>query len=137
MKNDLKKLMKDVAADRLQQAKDYGPGTDEGAIALKEGLQAFNAYTELVKTEDAHEELIERREMEKQKQIRDESIRRRERIKDYITVGLGVVGTAVATPIVYHICNKNLAKFLCEVEQFESFTTTAGKSVGKMFKFGK
>lgn len=139
MNNDqnLKQLMADVAKQRLERAKEYGPGTDEGEVAFKEGLQAFNAYNEMVKTQDAHEELIERRVMEKDKQTRDEVIRKKERTKDYIVFIGGAVVTAVATPVVYHFCNKDLAKFLCKVEEFETFTTTAGKSLGKMFKFGK
>lgn len=139
MNNDqnLKKLMEDVAKDRLERARTYGPGTDEGDAAFKEGLQAFNAYNEFVKTEDAHEELIERRAMEKEQKAREEKIRRKDRTKDYITVGLTIVGTAIITPLAYHFSNKSLARFLCEAEQFETFTSTAGKSLGKMFKFGK
>lgn len=139
MNNDqnLKRLMADVAKQRLEYAKTYEPGSEEGEKAFKEGLQAFNAYNELVKTEGSNEELAQRRVMEKEKQTRDEVIRKKERLKDYIVFGVGMVGTAVVTPIVYHICNKDLAKFLCKAEEFETFTTTAGKSLGKMFKFGK
>ena len=133
---NLKQLMADVATERLELAKQSSPGTEEAEVAFKQGVTAFNAYTELVKAEDAHEELVERRELEKQKQDREESARRKERISNGIIKGLEI-GAMIAAPVVGYFCNKKLAAFLCEVEQFETFTTTAGKSLGRMFKFGK
>ena len=136
MDQNLKELMEDVAKERLKVAKTLGPGTEEGDAAFKEGLQAFNAYNELVKTEDAHEEQAERRAMEKDKQARDEAIRKKERMKDWIIFGVTTLGT-IAVPILGHILKKDLVKYVCKAEEFESFTSTPGKAIGKMFDFGK
>lgn len=134
---ELKSLMANVATDRLEYALSQEPGSEEGEAAFKQGVTAFNAYTELAKVDDAHEELVERRRIEKQKQLRDEELRVKESKRDRIVKGIEIAAIAVVAPVVGYACNRAFAGFLCKAEQFETFTSTAGRSLGKIFKFGK
>lgn len=134
---DLKSLMADVAAERLDYAKNCEPGDEASEVALKQGVTAFNAYTELAKMEAEREELIERRAIEREKMAREEELRKKEAKKDRIVKCIEIAALAVVTPVVGYACNRAFANFLCKAEQFETFTTTAGRSLGKVFKFGK
>lgn len=133
----LKNLVANVATARLEYALNHEPGSEEGELAFKQGITAFNAYTELAKIDDAHEELVERRRIEEQKQFRDEALRMKESKRDRIVKGIEIAAVAVIAPVVGYACNRAFAGFLCKAEQFETFTTTAGRSLGKIFKFGK
>lgn len=132
---DLKDLMGAVAAERLEYARSCDAGDEKGDAAFKQGITAFNAYVEMSKIDDAHNEEIDRQELEKERQLREEEMKRKESRKDRWAKAAEVGLMVVAAPVVGYLCNKSLAKFLCEAEQFENFTSTAGRSLGKMFKF--
>lgn len=133
---DLKDLLAEVAADRLQKALENDPGNDDyDSEAFDEGITAVKAYTEMVKVDDAHNEELGRQELEKDKQESDKKFKMSESTKEKIIKGVELGLVVVVAPIIGYKCNKNLAQFLCKAEQFESFTSTAGRSLGKMFKF--
>ena len=132
---DLKELMGTVAAERLDYARNCDAGDDAGDKAFEQGITAFKAYVEMAKIDDAHNEEIDRRELEREKQLREEELKRETAKKDRWMKGIEIGLVVVAAPIIGMVCNKNLAKFICKAEQFETFTSTAGRSLGKMFKF--
>lgn len=133
---DLKELLAEVAADRLQYALECKPDDEDyDDQAFDEGITAVKAYTELMKADDAHSEELGRQELEEKKQESDKEFKMSESTKEKIMKGIELGCVVVITPVIGYLSNKGLAKFLCKAEQFETFTTTAGRSLGKMFKF--
>ena len=122
---------------RLEDAKDAEPGTKEGDAAFEQAMEAAKLCADLIKIDDAREEQERRREMDEEKQTRDEKLKARESVINTVVRGVEIVGTIVLVPTLTYVFNKRLATHIGTVEQFETYTTTPGRSLGKMFKFGK
>lgn len=132
---DVKELFAVVAAERLEEARKLDANDEKSKEAFKQCLEAAKMYNELTKTDDSHSEELDRQEMEKEKQELERELRKKENRKDRWVKVAEVGAVAVVAPVVGFLCNKNFAKFLCKVEEFETFTTTAGRSLSKVFKF--
>lgn len=97
----------------------------------KTALLAF----EEKKLELATEEQVARRGMDEKKQTDDESYRRKESKRNFWIEILKVTGICVASPIVGYLTKKSFAKMVCTFEKDYTFTTSAGRSLGGLFKF--
>ena len=104
----------EVEMHRLQdRLKELEPGTDEYNAVQGELLKAMELMNELVKTEDA-----------------------RKGAKTDTTVRIMTfVGGLLLTPVITTLCQRSLAKFIGEVEQMETFTSMAGRSMSSWFRW--
>lgn len=134
---DVKDLMAEVAVNRLSYAKECIAGDEVGDKAFEQGVTAYKAYAEMTKIDDAHDEEIKRQELEKTKQERDDENRKKERKKEYFIKGVEIVGGVVIAPALAYGFNKGLVKYIGTIEQMETFTSSAGRAIGRMFKFNR
>lgn len=134
-KKSLKQLMEEVAAEKLNYVLEHEQGDDDAEEAFDQAITAVKVYNDMVKIDDAHEEELKRQDIEKDKQEADKKFKMSESTKEKIMKGIELGAVVIVTPVIGYFSNKNLAKFLCKAEQFETFTSTAGRSLGKMFKF--
>lgn len=135
--NGLQKLMAELAVKKLEDAKNAESGTEEGVAAFDQAMQAAKLCADLMKMDDAREELEQRREMEDKKQAREEEFREKESKRNMIFRCVEIAGTLVIIPVVTYVTNKALIKDIGTIEQMETFTSTPGRALSKMFKFGK
>lgn len=118
-------LMANVAIERLEYARNCDPGDEKGDKAFEQGMAAAKEYTELTEANAKHEEELAREEN-----------RLREAKRDRWVKGIEIGATVLAVPLIGLACNRNFAKFVGrDIEQFEIFTSTPGRSLSKMFKF--
>lgn len=89
------------------------PGTDEYDRVLSEIMKAKEGEAEILKIEDARKEA---------------------KIDNKIKLSIFIAGL-IATPIIDTLCKRSLAKFIGTVEQMETFTSTAGRSMSSWFKW--
>lgn len=134
---DVKDLMAEVAVDRLSYAKNCKAGDEIGDKAFEQGVTAYKAYADMTKIDDAHDEELRRQELEKTKQEHDEENRKKERKKEYVVKGIEFVGGVVVAPAIAYVANKGLVKYIGTIEQMETFTSSAGRAIGRMFKFNR
>ena len=140
--NDLKNLMADVATERLAYAQVRKAGDAEADKAFEQGITAAKICIEMTKMDDTHEEQVEQRrieverqDLEREKQIREEELKRKQARNDRIIKGIEIAATVILVPVVGLLCNKAQINHVGKLEQFEVFTSTAGRSAGKMFKW--
>lgn len=99
---------------RLQdRLKELDPGSDEYDAVQEELLKAMNVANEMAKINDA---------------------RKGAKVDTAIRVAT-FVGGVVITPVVTTFCQKHLAKFIGTVEQMETFTSSAGRSMSSWFRW--
>ena len=122
MNETTKKLLNEVIEDRLEQALDHDPETEEAMTAHKQAMEAIDRQIELSKIEASLAEQKEKKEMCKKER--------------WIRCG-EIAATVIAAPLIGYCCNKSLMKITCLFEKDYTFTTAAGKSLSKMFRFGK
>ena len=107
------KVNHEVEIKRLQdELSALEPGTDQYNAVQAELLNAINVLNEMAKTVDS----------------------RKGAKTDTIIRAVTFVGGMVGTPIVTYFCQKKLARFIGEVEQMETFTSTPGRSIGSWFR---
>lgn len=66
-KHDVRDLMEDVIAENLNYALDNGVGDETAQKALKNGMEAYKAFTEMTKVDDSHSEQEDKLAFEKSK----------------------------------------------------------------------
>lgn len=89
------------------------PGTEEYNAVQEELLKAMEAMNEMVKIDHA---------------------RKGAKVDTAIRV-VTFVGGLTLTPVITTLCQRNLAKFIGTVEQMETFTSTAGRSMSSWFRW--
>lgn len=104
----------EVEIHRLQdKLKQCEPGTEDYNAVQAELVKAIELMNELVKTEDA-----------------------RKGAKTDTTIRIATFAAGlVLTPVITTVCQKHLAKFIGEVEQMETFTSTPGRSIASWFRW--
>lgn len=86
---------------------------------------------ELLEQERRKQDLAEEELLKKQERAEREA-----KINSMIRVAELVVIT-LAVPVIQHRCNMRYAKVLCNFEKDYTFTTTAGRSLSRLFRFSK
>lgn len=126
MENKNRKLLDEVIKDRLEQALKSEVGTEEADAAFKQAMDAIDRETELSKMEASSEEQAKKQEQSK-----------KEARMNWIIKGVEIGVVLIGVPVVQFLCNKSFAKTMCNFEKDYTFTTSAGKSLSRLFKFGK
>ena len=102
--------------------------------ASKDEKKALMAFEEK-KLNFSNEEQVARREMDSEKQTNDEEFRKKESKRTFwIEVGKIAVIAFVA-PGMQYLGKKAFAKMICTFEKDYTFTTSAGRSLGGLFRF--
>lgn len=116
-----KQLLEEVIQRRLELAlKEKGEISE---AAFEEAMEAIDKQIEIDRVN--FESLNTRERMEEEK-VKDK--------RDSIIKCLEIGATIIAAPIITAKINKTFAHMLCEFEKDYNFTTTAGKSLSKIFK---
>ena len=103
----------------------------EASKSEKNALAAF----EEKKFDFSVKEQTARREMDKEKQTNDEEYRKKESKRNFwIRVG-EIAVIAFVAPGIQHVSKKAFAKMICNFEKDYTFTTSAGRSLGSLFRF--
>lgn len=134
---NLKEQVAVYASERLEVARKLGVKDDECDKAFEQAMKAVKIYGELTKIDDEHSEELDRQELTKENQDLERDMKRMVARGDRIFKVVEIAAVAVLAPTLTYVFNRKFAEFLCEAEQFESFTSTAGRSLGKIFKFGR
>lgn len=116
MNKENKQKLDDLIYDLLVMAGNNADGSKESEVFLKEALDAIDRSMEIEKMERAREE-------EKMKRIWDRTIKISE-----------IAATAFLVPMMTYVYNMKFAKVICEFEKDYSFTTTAGRTFGSLFR---
>ena len=104
----------EVEVHRLQdELKSLTPGTDEYKAVHEELLKALEVMNETTKIEDS----------------------RRSAKTDKVVKVTTFAAGLVLTPVITTFCQRSLAKFIGTVEQMETFTSTAGRSMSSWFRW--
>ena len=104
----------EVEVHRLQdELKSLTPGTDEYKAVHEELLKALEVMNETTKIEDSRKGA------------------KTDTVVKVVTFAAGLV----LTPVITTVCQRNLAKFIGTVEQMETFTSTAGRSMSSWFRW--
>lgn len=126
MNEDNKKLLDGVIKDRLEKAL-FEEGDDEEVnAAFKQAMEAVDREIELSKIEASREEQVKKQELAA-KEARNTWILR--------GIELGVV--AIVAPTIGYLFNRSFARDICNFEKDYTFTTSAGRSLSKLFNFKK
>ena len=104
----------EVEVHRLQdELKSLTPGTDEYKAVHEELLKAMEVMNETTKIEDSRISAI---------------------IYFFFYFSMLSAGL-VLTPVITTFCQRSLAKFIGTIEQMETFTSTAGRSMSSWFRW--
>ena len=124
MNYENKELLNEVIQDRLVKAQSMN--TDDAKIAFGQAMDAIDRQIELSKFKASHDEQLEKQELAK-----------KEARNTWIIRGVEIGLTCVAVPVIQYCCNKGFAKMMCNFEKDYTFTTTAGRSLSRLFNFKK
>lgn len=115
MNEQNKELLNEVVEDRLNLALTE-EDEDKNKTAFKEAMEAVNKCIDLEKVEKSTDESVKNRKIQ------------------LITFGAGLV----LAPIIEVICKNHFVNKVGKIEQMETFTSSAGRSLGgNLFKFKK
>ena len=104
----------EVEVHRLQDTlKQLEPGTEQYEAVHVELLKAMEVMNETTKIEDARQGA------------------KTDMVVKVTTFAAGLV----LTPVITTLCQRSLAKFIGTVEQMETFTSTAGRSMSSWFRW--
>lgn len=116
-----KQLLEEVIQKRLELALKAEGEISEAAF--EEAMEAIDRQTAIDK--------IKLEALNNQDKIQVDKNRDR---RDSVIKCLEIGATIIAAPIITAKINKTFAHMLCEFEKDYNFTTTAGKSLSKIFK---
>ena len=124
MNYENKQLLDEVIQDRLVKAQ--GADADAAKVAFGQAMEAIDRQIELSKVEASHDEQLEKQELAK-----------KEARNTWIIRGVEIGATCLAVPVIQYCCNKGFAKLMCNFEKDYTFTTSAGRSLSRLFNFKK
>lgn len=124
MNYENKQLLEEVIQDRLVKAQ--AMNSEEAEIAFGQAMEAIDRRLELSKIEASHDEQLDKQELAK-----------KEARNTWIIRGVEIGATCLAVPVVQYCCNKGFAKLMCNFEKDYTFTTSAGRSLSRLFNFKK
>lgn len=135
MENENRVLLSRVINDRLEASLNPIIGSDEAKQAFKDAMEALDKQIEFDKIDVSHEEQVAKMKMEEEKNLRDEAANEEKLRKDrMIQIGIFAAGL-IATPIIEVVTKTIYANKICRLEQFETFTTSAGRGISSWFRF--
>ena len=135
MENENRILLDKVIKDRLEAA--LKSDSEEAKQAFKEAMDAVSKQIEFDKIDVAHEEQLAKMKMEEDKNLREEAANEEKLRKDrYVQIGIFAAGL-IATPIIEVVTKTIYANKICRLEQFDTFTTSAGRGISSWFRFKK
>jgi hypothetical protein len=159
MNEENRELLTNVVKDRLEAALDNEGGTEEekaeAKLAFREAMEAIDRVIELKKLDDSNQErsaqreierskiaeanleLVSRNALEEKKISTEAEIRKKEFKKNFTLRCIEVGGALLLAPIIETGCKKVFAKVICNFEKDYTFTTSAGRSLGGLFRFKK
>ena len=126
MSEESKQLLDEVIENRLREVRVPMPGDEADNAAFKQAMDAIDRQIELSKIDAANDEQLKKQELA-QKEAKINMIIR--------CVELGLVTLAV--PVIQYCCNMRYAKVMCNFEKDYTFTTSAGRSLSRLFQFRK
>ena len=121
-----RELLREVVRARLEAVLESNADEEGVQEAFDQAMEAIDRDIEIAKIEASKEELLVKKEQLKKEGRREIAIR---------CVEIGAA--TVIAPIVYYCTNKGFARLICEFEKNDYFSCSAGKSLSKLFKFGK
>ena len=134
MDNQNKDLLTKVIENRLERALN-GNGSEEDKLAFKEAMEAVGKQIEVEKIELSHEEANKKMKIEEEKNLRDEEAAKEKERKDrLVQISIFAAGL-IAGPVIEVITKTIYANKICKLEQFETFTTSAGRGISSWFRF--
>ena len=86
------------------------------------------------KLELSNDEQVARRELDEKKQNHDEEHRKKESNRAF-WIGIGTIAGTIIAPVAGFYTKKAFAKMICTFEKDYTFTTSAGRSLGSLFRF--
>lgn len=129
-----RELLDELTMDCLQRAID-ATDEEERETILNEVNKLVDRQTALYKIDVEYQEHCEKIEKEKESQRIDEENKRDEAKRNRkVQIGMFVAGL-ILTPTIDYVVKSKFADRLCTLEQFETFTTTAGRSISGWFKW--
>lgn len=135
MEQENRILLDKVIKNRLENA--LKADSEEAKQAFKEAMDAVGKQIEFDRIDVAHEEQLAKMRMEEDKNLRDEAANEEKLRKDrYVQIGIFAAGL-IATPIIEVVTKTIYANKICRLEQFETFTTSAGRGISSWFRFKK
>lgn len=126
MNEENRKLLDEVTKQKLEEALNAKSGSDEEKEAFRKAMEAVEKQTEISKVEASKDEVNSKQELAKS-----------EAKRNMIIKGVEIGVALVAVPVVQYFCNKGYAKLICTFEKDYTFTTSAGRSLNKLFNFKK
>lgn len=126
MNDENKQLLDEVIKCRLEQALKSKAEDDGNNAAFRQAMEAIDRQIELSKVDASNDEILKKQEFaEKDAKI------------NWIIRGAEIMVITLAVPIIQHRCNMRYAKVLCNFEKDYTFTTSAGRSLSRLFQFKK
>lgn len=121
-----KNLLDEVIKDRLEKALYDDADSDEANVTFRQAMEAVDREIELSKIEASREEQTKKQELAAKEAKRTLVIR---------CIEIGAV--TVAAPVIGYLFNRSFARDICNFEKDYTFTTSAGRSLSKLFNFKK
>lgn len=134
---NLQEIAAQYAAERFEEARKFDVDEKGCNEAFKQAIEATKAYVDITKADDAHMEELEKLELERTKQEQERELKKRATRGDRIIKAVEVIGVVAVAPALTWIFNKDLARYVSKLEEFDVWKSSAGKSLNRIFKFGK
>ena len=139
-----RELLEGVIEERLRLVQFADPENEVNKAMFKEAMEALSKQIEFDKIDASHKEQVEKLKIENErlkaeceKNLRDETAKKKEAAKDrWVQIGIFGAGLVVA-PIIEHVSKKGFARYICEFEKDYTFTTSPGRSLSSLFRFKK
>lgn len=130
------------AIDRRLELSKIDDSYEQTRIKQELADEETHKKLELAEQELKHKQKLLDQEIKKQKLAEQELLNKQElaakeaKISWMIRVA-ELAAVTLIVPIMQHRCNMRYAKTMCNFEKDYTFTTTAGRSMSRLFKFGK
>lgn len=130
-----KSLLTKVTEDRLECALASSEDEAKRKLAFSEAMDAMDKQIELAKLEASHREHIEKQRAEDKRNRREDEFKREEARKNRnIQIATFFVGMIVP-PIIDVVRKTYFANHVAKLEEFDTFTTSAGKGISSWFRW--
>ena len=137
MTNENRELMEAVVKQRLEAVLEEDVSSDEAKRLFDEAMKAVDRQLESDKVDISYSEHVDKLESEKEKNSREEAFKQEEAKKNRMIRIAEIVATVILVPAVTFGFNMAYAKKICNFEKTDTFYTTAGRGLSKLFNFKK
>lgn len=136
MEEKNRELLNKVIEDRLTKALQSDVGVEDyDNTAFKEAMDAVNKQIDLYKADVSYQEWIDKLENEKAEHLREEDQKKEETKLNHVIHIATFAAGILLPPVLDIICKTYYAKRVCEYEQTDTFTTSAGRGISTWFRF--